>query len=264
MRKVIHAVGVALVLAITASAAHADTVLYATGFEPPTFAPGLLAGQDGWSEFPVTSAAVQVENVFSNGGTQAVDVVPSIAASAGVTQDGAVKTVNTSAPIVRQSADIWLSSSTNQSGWQYAALGPGLVGFAGGIDISNSGTISLITSGSPQVGTWSLNQWVHVDLTLNYATQLYDFAINGTVVGHNVAFCGDNGPCTSGVPVTAYANGFFDTFPANAANDIGFLDNYSVSSVSPTPLPAALPLFATGLGVLGLVARRRKQKQLAA
>jgi hypothetical protein len=31
-----------------------------------------------------------------------------------------------------------------------------------------------------------------------------------------------------------------------------------------TPLPAAFPLFATGLGVLGWAARRRKQKQLAA
>ncbi|HEY5504498.1 MAG TPA: VPLPA-CTERM sorting domain-containing protein [Sedimentisphaerales bacterium] len=30
-----------------------------------------------------------------------------------------------------------------------------------------------------------------------------------------------------------------------------------------TPLPAALPLFATGLGVMGLVARRRKRKSAA-
>ena len=30
-----------------------------------------------------------------------------------------------------------------------------------------------------------------------------------------------------------------------------------------TPIPAALPLFATGLGVLGLMARRRKRKALA-
>ena len=35
-------------------------------------------------------------------------------------------------------------------------------------------------------------------------------------------------------------------------------------SLTPTPLPAALPLFAGGLGVIGLFARRRKQKNAAA
>jgi hypothetical protein len=33
---------------------------------------------------------------------------------------------------------------------------------------------------------------------------------------------------------------------------------------SATPLPAALPLFATGVGVIGLLARRRKRKNVAA
>jgi hypothetical protein len=37
-----------------------------------------------------------------------------------------------------------------------------------------------------------------------------------------------------------------------------------LSNVAATPLPAAMPLFAGGLGVLGLFARRRKQKQPAA
>ena len=36
------------------------------------------------------------------------------------------------------------------------------------------------------------------------------------------------------------------------------------SLASATPLPAALPLFATGLGVMGLLARRRKRKVAAA
>ena len=38
------------------------------------------------------------------------------------------------------------------------------------------------------------------------------------------------------------------------------LDNFSFHS-TPTPLPAALPLFATGLGALGLMGWRRKRKQ---
>jgi hypothetical protein len=47
----------------------------------------------------------------------------------------------------------------------------------------------------------------------------------------------------------------------NFRDDPGFIsfDNASVT----TPLPAALPLFAGGLGVLGLLARRRKQKSAA-
>jgi hypothetical protein len=43
-------------------------------------------------------------------------------------------------------------------------------------------------------------------------------------------------------------------FQDNADNV--YLDNFSIN----TPLPAALPLFATGFGVIGLLARRRKQK----
>jgi hypothetical protein len=37
----------------------------------------------------------------------------------------------------------------------------------------------------------------------------------------------------------------------------------SVSTVSTVPLPAALPLFATGLGALGLLGWRRKRKAAA-
>ena len=40
--------------------------------------------------------------------------------------------------------------------------------------------------------------------------------------------------------------------------------NASIAQVSAVPLPATLPLFASGLGALALLARRRKQKQLAA
>jgi hypothetical protein len=48
---------------------------------------------------------------------------------------------------------------------------------------------------------------------------------------------------------------------------IEFSDSISFSPVTDTretPLPAALPLFATGLGVLGLLGWRRKRKNAAA
>ena len=44
----------------------------------------------------------------------------------------------------------------------------------------------------------------------------------------------------------------------------GFATTIGTSLSSETPLPAALPLFATGLGALGLLGWRRKRKALAA
>ena len=52
---------------------------------------------------------------------------------------------------------------------------------------------------------------------------------------------------------------FFDGTPDQFAQDHLVAPEIS----SETPLPAALPLFATGLGALGLLARRRKRKQVA-
>jgi hypothetical protein len=41
------------------------------------------------------------------------------------------------------------------------------------------------------------------------------------------------------------------------------LTSFTVTPVSATPLPAALPLFASGLGALGLLGWRRKRKNVA-
>jgi hypothetical protein len=49
----------------------------------------------------------------------------------------------------------------------------------------------------------------------------------------------------------------FGSFADGNANIGNLLDNVAVSE---TPLPAALPLFAAGLGVIGFAAKRRKRK----
>jgi hypothetical protein len=60
-----------------------------------------------------------------------------------------------------------------------------------------------------------------------------------------------------------------DAFAIVNANQVGGPGNAvnwsltDTSTLGATPLPAALPLFATGLGALGLLARRRKRKAVA-
>ena len=65
-------------------------------------------------------------------------------------------------------------------------------------------------------------------------------------------------------PLLLDSNGF----PVNASmQGPGFFtvprDGASLAGISAVPLPAALPLFAVGLGLLGLLGWRRKQKALA-
>ncbi|MFY9892503.1 MAG: VPLPA-CTERM sorting domain-containing protein [Xanthobacteraceae bacterium] len=70
----------------------------------------------------------------------------------------------------------------------------------------------------------------------------YDLAVgedNNNPGEYNVSCCGSNNPIY--------------TYP-----DVIFA--LTSTTVSTTPLPATLPLFASGLGALGLLARRRKRK----
>jgi len=61
---------------------------------------------------------------------------------------------------------------------------------------------------------------------------------------------------------------FFDVFTElsldGGATWVESVDSTHVDLTNATPLPAALPLFATGLGALGLLGWRRKRKQAAA
>lgn len=241
---------VACLVAGSASSAYADTVLYSTGFENPPFTPGPVAGQDGWAAYGNSSAS-QIEDTVADSGSQALAVIPALGAG----QTGAYYGLTTSDSLIEITADLMIDSSTNQSEWQFAGMGPGLFPFVGGFDVTSTGQIDLMTAGKPDVGTLTYNTWNLVDLLFNFTTQTYNLSINGTVLASNAAFCGDNTVC-AGAPVSSFGNFIFDAFPASSANDIGFIDNLTISTPSGSTTPEPGSLMLLGSGLLLLAARR--------
>jgi hypothetical protein len=232
-----------------AGAPHAG-VIYQTGFENPPFTPGPIAGQDGWSEFG--SAAVNVENAVAASGSQAVAVDGASTTS----QSGPFKSSPTAASKIVLSGDIKLTSSADQGSWQFAALGPGLSPFDGGIDIGATGDVFAITAGFPTIGSFSRDVFHSVRFVLNYNTQTYSVRLDGVTLASGLHFCGDNGPC-AGAPTGPFDTGLFDTFGGNNT-DTGYLDNYSVTTFVPEPSTWAVMLL--GLGVLGASLRGRRRR----
>jgi len=97
-----------------------------------------------------------------------------------------------------------------------------------------------------------------------------DFTVS--ISGFSTTFPGVLASDTSGffglistdMAITETAFSFFDDPPAGSG--VLGLDNFTWSSTlagNAAPLPGALPLFGSGLVILGLIARRRKKRALA-
>jgi hypothetical protein len=147
-----------------------------------------------------------------------------------------------------------LTYDVNDYTGSIAALTGGTAGVAGYTDLGNGAygqtVLNLPSSGvgfmsdiGPNV-TVTLNASALADLNLLLAGAAYDFAVGGAC-----STCGANETIwrsTSGVPAA-------------------HLDLEFAPVTGEVPLPAALPLFASGLGAMALLAaRRRKRKQAAA
>jgi len=60
-------------------------------------------------------------------------------------------------------------------------------------------------------------------------------------------------------PNTIFASSDGQAVNAFNGKELGNVSSVSVPSASPVPVPAALPLFGTGLGLLGYLARKKKR-----
>ncbi len=83
----------------------------------------------------------------------------------------------------------------------------------------------------------------------------WNLTVSGIVSGDAVA-------ALIGSP-TVYVNLASDNIMVSSSRDFASL-GFANIQVSATPLPAALPLFATGLGVMGLLGWLRKRKNATA
>jgi hypothetical protein len=146
-------------------------------------------------------------------------------------------------------------------------------GFTGQYNFTNMDTSALLIVGTTQIFSMGLNSNVFMaqDEGLDY--------INSTIAGVHSVFSSpqNEGPVLGPFPAMTTPSAidqylligiftpraFWPYFEQSFINYNGQVADLSSLRVSEVPLPAALPLFATGLGVMGLLAWRRNRKPAA-
>jgi hypothetical protein len=160
------------------------------------------------------------------------------------------------------------SPTAVSAGYDFTAGGTFTITYLSGTESAGSGfpitdaigdTGFLVNNGTGSSGTVLPSFYVNSASYPAYLSELVGvFADNGVIVG-TPFLVGDGTSATAPSGADELLLGVNDDIFSD--NTGGF--NVSVSGptadVTATPLPAALPLFAGGLGLLGMVSRRRKR-----
>ncbi len=220
-------------LALTMSLACLQAqVLYQTGFENPPFAPGNIAGQDGWNEYHISVpnlGQISTERAFS--GVQSLKITP----VSGGANSWWWKPINhdTSASpnkIIVIRWDMYLTTSARQG--QY-----GIDNYSGNIErvcalaVYPSNEVVLVryvngvTEQLYQTGVFvQRDRWNRYRLVINYNTGNFQAFVNGQLVG-------DGRISNRANAVFGDADVWHFNFGSNS-NDAAFYDNLSIAAVA--------------------------------
>jgi hypothetical protein len=232
-----------IAFAIAVQDARAD-VIFATGFEPPAYSLGQLAGQDGWtgSSIPV------VQSSIVQSGTQAAAFDASLATGGQHLVSHSLSYDSSSSPLktVTIQEDFYMTSAGTRSYWDVISTS-GNGGFIGQLLIF-PGNVAKLGLASSTVGDApvSLDHWNTFDLVLNYQDQVQSAYLNGQFIGSG-SFANTN----------TTLNNFSFGINVDPGTDQAYFDNIAVSAV---PEPSSLTMaMASGLVMVGCSRLRRRR-----
>jgi hypothetical protein len=247
------AAGLAAMAAAIALPASA-TVLYSTNFASPSFSTGALAGQAGWGVVSTQPNEVTVQDTVTDGGEPAVNLGQSAATV--YYQYGPLTPTD---PIV-VSMDID-EDAPGFSGLTFAVISSAGVfddnpndDRAAGVEIN--GGLRAIPTSSATLAPLSTGVWYDLSMTLDYATQTYDIAVDGSIVATNIPFCGyesDSATCTG-----AQASQFegVEVWTAGVKSGAVYFGDVSIVEL---PEPSAWTMMLAGFAFAGLCLRSRRR-----
>jgi hypothetical protein len=228
---------IGVTLTAVATGAQAATI-FSTGFEPPDFTTGPLAGQQGWVGVGV-AGTVETGTVFA--GVQAVGF-DATGVDTQVLNEVGVPTAGQGS-LVQLSDEFFVGAVNGSVGWSPLAA----FGNAGGVGfiLINNGVASLALADS-FVGAVpvSIGAWNNYTMDFNFATGIQSAFVDGALIG--------TGPlATASTDVDAIGLGIFGATGSTAQ---GFADNLSLTS--PVPEPSTWAMLLAGFAALGFLGFR--------